>query len=92
MRGGGYLRRKITYNIGKGGSRKASPDTPNITTGDAKDAIEKVIIVDEYGQTESSWDWISLYPDAYEHIDLVRMNGKVYHYYRIRAGPTGPVG
>lgn len=88
MIGKGYVRRKITYNLGKGGSRRVKPDNPNVTTGNASETIERAIIVDQYGQTEVDWDWITLCPDAYEHIDIAEINGIYYHYYAIRAGPS----
>lgn len=87
MRFGGYIRRKVTYNIGKGGKRTAPSDNPTLYTNEGE-TKEKAIIVDQYGQTEVSWDWIRLIPDGYEHIDLAEVNGIYYHYYRIRAGPS----
>lgn len=88
MRFGGYIRRKVTYNIGKGGRQNKSEDNPDFSLPPHRETKEKAIIVDQYGQTEVSFDWIRLIPDAYEHIDLAEVNGIYYHYYRIRAGPS----
>ena len=89
MRFGGYLRRKVTYNLGKGGKKTNKSENPTLYHKNSE-FEEIAVIIDQFGNTEVSTEWISLIPEAYEHIDLVRVNNKVYHYYRIRAGPTDP--
>lgn len=83
----GYIRRKVTRNIGAGGNSTPSEDTKTNTNemhvmGKSENPRERFLILDSMGTMEVSKEFVRSHPSWYTYVGNSRVNGDTFHTFR----------